>query len=586
MVWMMAKRQSIEAGIAIGSRRYSWPLLAVVCASLLLPTRLSLVSFAIVVAIFGYYLPLAGRTLLQRIIWSYVITSVLIAIVYMLAWWLGLPVSPLVVIGILTGVAWYLALTRKPEAEIHRIPPLASNWHTIGVGVLVCMFVILPVLRQPATSSILRYAAHTGDDINHISIVESIRHAHGYLYSSRQKPSTTGIEFRHVNYPQGWHINAALFESLFVRLAATDSISTRVTSYWVFTVFWLFIATYFVAELLFVCFRLVSKHRDWAINLALATCAAALAAIILIPLLGFGFQSFVAALVFMLVACVAAAEYMVVATSQQKHGYLLLLALMTLAATYVWILSGLAMATGILVAVVANIKLQRGYLKSLPAWLWTSLAFFALLTVSQMYILMKFSERSTASLNIQGAIPHLSMLGVLLVLVTAVIAIYRLLPKARWMAWLLAGISVEWLVSALYQQISFGTQYYYVIKLGYIVLLLSSAMLLPILINEIASRSKNRGLQIIWLGLALAAIVLVAGIDPTKSAYPLKDSAAISRSTADRILATPKSMRYPVFETANPEESYLSTKFWTAVWINNDPAREALLRRMNDAIYR
>ncbi|MCA9325807.1 hypothetical protein KDA23_07175 [Candidatus Saccharibacteria bacterium] len=551
-------------------------------ATLLIPTRLAVVSFLVLLWLASRQLACRSYGRLHQFIWGYVYFAVVLASLFMISWLVGVRISTNGVLLLLATATWWLTV-------FHSLPPRedkkrrAEAVSMLTVGLLTCLFVALPVLRHPSAATVVRYAAHTGDDINHIAMIESTRQTGGYLYTNDRQKHANLIEFRYVNYPQGWHVNGAFLENLLVRLVGSDSLTVRVVSYYGYALLWLFLAVYLLFELAVTTFRLFTKRTSTKDVMVMAGVIGLLAITLLVPLFGYGFQTFIATIVFLLGSSVLAVEYLGAKTDSRGSSYLVGLALMCVGATFTWVLSGVTIGLIVADVLVRTMIVQKDFLKRLPWTVWLGWSLVAMLALMQLFVQLRLSSKGAGSIDSLGAVPPLSTLMTLILVVVTMLAVVRQATHARWLAWIMAAVSLEWAVLALHQQLVFGTQHYYVVKLGYSVALIASVFLLAI--GVAATSAVRQKTWMVVLMLAFLALPYLLGVDIKKSAYPLKNSAPIRPVIAQQLLMTSPENQQLIILTSKPEESYLATKFWSSVWTNNSPQRQALLRKLDATLH-
>ncbi len=557
-----------------------WVIGLLLVSTVLIFTRLELL------ALIGFLLAIAilprRRDWPRRLVWAYLIFFALVCALYELAWLAKIAVPATAVVIGLGLVSWIYVICYKTGSSVAKTP--INPWWGIAVGLLVCLYVFVPILKNPSYATAVRYAAKTGDDINHISFIEADRQVKGYVYDNTARNRQLLIPSS-IGYPQGWHINGALLESLFLKLIGKDDLGNRALSYLLYKTFWVFLATFLGYELMgevaAAFFPKQGKLPAWA--------AAASTLVISVGLVvaadGYGFADFIGAIALVTASLTLACQLIRYGETRRSSRYILALAALTFAATSVWVLPG---ATLGLFTLIMLAYLYRHGLTRLKPWEWALFLGAMVLCIIQILLTRQFSQTKDGSImatfNLAGAVPTISTISVAILVIVCVALAAWLKPKLwKWLVAIIVASALEFFALAIYQRLAVGDPLYYAIKLA----ILSAFVLGLILLATVAAGFKLGGVRRAYYYRAALFIIIIVAIplalrlNTQEIAYPLGNSAPIGPTTASRLLATnPSVSPNKIFTGANSNETYLATKFWSEVRPYNSPATEKLLNSL------
>lgn len=554
-------------------------LALLIAASLLVFSRYSLLSFLIFIWLIGQRVPTPSRFKVSSAVWAYVYFSLALISLYSVAWLAHLSVGPTTVLVLLAIFSWALCLCKK---ELPSGQSAMYSGLSVGAAVLVCVFVSLPILLHPTSANVLRYAAKTGDDINHLAMIEVDRSQNGFVYEAAQSASRF-VEPGFNTYPQGWHMNGAFFESQIVKLLHADTARTRVVSFYLYKTLWLGLAVFIACELMltagwFFGAKLGKQFALWTFLAGLA-----LGCTLLVAIFGYGFQSFIAAMVMLCAGLSFGLAY--ISNRAQRNFYIVMLAGAGMASSSVWLLTAPMLLLPALYFVAKNLRKKSPYLTDLNWPAVCGAAVLMLLSLIPLYARLHYGNNAGSQLNAGGAVPPIWWLSVVLVWAFSFWAAARLsFNKAKVVLPLVAISFLEFLAFAVYQQVSFGAQHYYSIKITYLAALAGAALGWPVFIQWIARLKIKPAAQAAALLALLLAFPFLLGLDVRKSAYPLKDSAPISGRVAQIVLANSSQQKPLVILSNDPSESYLATKVAADVWVYGNPQQQAVETRLLKAV--
>ena len=547
-----------------------WVLLGVAVA--LGFTNLALVSFVISIWLIGQHIATPTWSKSASIVLSYVCICIGVIVLYDLAWLAQIKLNFSATLWLIIVAAICLELFHQrtsSAASGHQALP----WLSLIAAGVICIFVSLPVLRHPTSANVLRYAAKTGDDINHMSIIETERSIGGYFYVSKDDLSAYANPAMN-GYPQGWHINGAFVESLIVKLAGTDNATTRVVSFFVYKTLWLGIAVFLVCELMYSFARRIAGKLPAYLSILIALSGVSLSGYFLVAVYGYGFQSFVAAIVFLCAGLLLLINYTF--SSVNKKASLVALAATGLASSSVWILTAPMLLLPAAYILFKELRLKRPYFPNLTLHAATCAVILMLLSLTPVYAQVKFG--GGGNIDVDGATPPIWWLAVLAIWVAwFVLSALRPHKNFRQILGCVGLVFVEFFGFALYQQVKLGAQHYYSIKLTYLAAIVGLALLLPLLFKYLSAWSRRSFLTYTLATVAVMLLPLFVGVDIHKSAYPLKDSAPIGAATATAILEHGAAGRNIVVLTNDPSESYLATKTAADLWVYGNASEKAAI---------
>ncbi|HET7827865.1 MAG TPA: hypothetical protein VFK97_03290 [Candidatus Saccharimonadales bacterium] len=558
-------------------RAFLWVVLALLTVAVFSPfILLSLIGLLIFIS---FTVSEKGGRFYQ-FIWSYIIFFGLNIVLFQLAWLFRISLPMWLPMLLLAGAATYTYALKPPAPKNYETRYHASKWG-VAAGLAVCLFVSLPLILNFSYATVLRYSAKTGDDINHLSMIEADRKAGGYVYRLTG-PNQRLLDSRLIGYPQGWHVNAAVFENSLLKLIGTDSLKTRLLSFFVYRLAWLFIMIYLAFELFITIVAGFYKKIRWIYSLAGSAAAGAIGLWLVVSVYGYGFQNFVAAVALVCAAVILLCRWLVCEDIRTRRSYILGLALLSTVSAAVWTLPFAICGLIALAAVASELKRNP---RDISIRLWTALIFLFLTSLSIIYAVQTSSSGSLSGLNTGGAVPPISIVGLSGLFLLMLALIYKSHGKYKnWLLYISVVVFIEFFLLAVYQQLRFGEIRYYTIKLAYLVAVTLSIILMAIL-SDYVFRAKTflwaRGAGFMLLLLLLP---LVLGLDPRKSAYPIKDSAPISKATAQYIIGLGATNPNIIIPSSNPTEKLLANKLWSGARPYNSPSREALIRSLDHEI--
>lgn len=545
----------------------------------LLPTRLSFVSFVILLALITWLSMGKRANPLRQFVWVYVVYFCGVIVVYQLAWFARARIAPVVILVLLAVAAAILLWLKRghgPAAFDFRI----SSWLGILAALGICCYINLPVLLHPSSAAVLQQAARTNDDINHVTLVETDRQMQGYVYKA-SPGSARLLDPRMVGYPQGWHMNGAVSESFFVRLLGSDTVAHRLLSFLLYKTWWVFIATFFVYECALAAARTFFRQKSPGHIWLLGGGSFVLAAYLLVALYGYGFQNFIADTALFLAALCLIAKVLRARDSPEKRLGLLGLALVTVGIACVWVLPGAVAGLLLLVLVWYAWARDRGLLR---VYDWALLAIAGLLALSQVYI--TWATIGTGQIDEGGAAPPLSSIGAIVFIVCALV-LALVSPKVRkryWLVFCLALASVEFLCLAAYQKVFLGKLSYYDVKLAFFAVIVTSAFVLALLSTRRVTGRHSLALRIGAVVGYVIIVPLLLGLNLKRSAFPIKNGVSIQLTTARQVLQAKDSNQGFVIYGVTKEETYLATKLYSEVQPYDSPQRQALLNDLQNEI--
>jgi hypothetical protein len=167
-----------------------------------------------------------------------------------------------------------------------------------------------------------------------------------------------------------------------------------------------------------------------------------------------------------------------------------------------------------------------------------------------------------------------------------VLVIFKYRSKQKqWTIGLLSLVGLTFFALSVYQKLGLGETRYYAIKLAILFSVVTSLLFLAFAKDYIKLKSRSDGITFTAFIVVVALIPLLLGLDPRKSAYPLKNSAPITEQTANIILkAGTRGQQDLVIETPNKRETFLANKLWSSVELYNNKDRKLLLEKLSQQI--
>jgi len=554
-------------------------------ATILIFTTYSFFSFIFLLWVLSLFLPNISKFKIGKTLWVYAFFSVGLITTYCLAWFLGISIKPIFFLIFLDILAIFLV--QKKEINFEKSKSLnIFSWRSIIVAILICLYVALPVLVHPNAENVLRQASKTQDDINHAAMIEADRSINGFLFTSvknSEKFINTGMN----TYPQGYHINGAFIESQIIKLLGKDNLKNRIVSFYLYKILWLGIATFFICELLFSVsdfFFGVSKNNSKDLILGLA--GLSLSGYLLVSLFGYGFQSFIGVLAYMASGMIILIKYF--ESKQNKDIYLLLLTAFGVAVSLTWILPAPLILLPVVYLAIKDLNLSKIFRKDNLGVLLSNLGVFILLIMSltPVYLQFHFVNEAIAAIDNGGAVPPIYWISAVAIWTIFYILskISGLTKKYRHFFIVLGIFPLEFISFAIYQQIRFGHQFYYSIKITFLVSLIGLILIVPLLIRLGSKRFSSIKFILLCSLLVIVLLPLLLGLNARKSLYPLKGKSSIGYSAARAALNCGENDKYIVILTKKPEESYLSTKTCADLWVYGNNIEKQTISKLNEGV--
>lgn len=545
-------------------------------STVLIFTRLALLSFfclLLTLAVLSVTGKVSAR--LVRAVWAYIgffCFLTLFAALWSILNFRLTAAQPLIV---LAAVSWAMFL-RPAKRSARRADD--RTWPGLLAGAAVAIYVCIPLITHPSAATVLRYSAKTTDDVSHIARIEAIRSFGGLLYQ-KQAATTNLIDPGTSVSPQGWHVNGAFIESLIIKLKGSDTVSARLFSYVFYKTLWLAITVFLLYSLMAAVREHLGKPAEKRLLILSFLGAGSLYALLLVAVYGYGFQNFIAS-----IGLVSASLIIAIKSTggQRQQLTLLTLAVLTVTALYDWTLAG--GVVGLITLAVLARNLSARYRRALS---WNQLGLLGLLVLLAafpVYELVRLgSQRGLHTVNTGGATPPIRIAGVFLVYLVTIVVIYISRSKARnWLMVLLTVAGLEFGGLAAYQLISLGETKYYAIKLAFLFAAICVSVSLPASEYYLKTLRKSNMAAVLTLLILIVELAVILGLSPRKAAYPLRDSAPISTSTAQKILSLSSSKdKNAVIYTPNKGEMFLANKLWSSVQLYNTKDRKALLQNLS-----
>jgi hypothetical protein len=262
-----------------------------------------------------------------------------------------------------------------------------------------------------------------------MAMIELDRHQNGFVYMTPQNASMF-VEPNFNTYPQGWHMNGAFFESQIIKLLHSDTTKTRVVSFYLYKTLWLGLAVFMTCELMMAISHFFGARMNrWFASLMLLG-GLAFSVSFLVALFGYGFQTFIAAIVMLCAGLCLGLSY--ISSRRQRSFYIVVLAATGMASSSVWLLTAPMLLLPVLYFIIKDLRKRPPYLADLN-WLAVSGSIaIMLLSLIPLYVILHYGNNSGEQLNASGAVPPIWWLSVgLMWLVWLWIAIHLSSKKTR-----------------------------------------------------------------------------------------------------------------------------------------------------------
>lgn len=461
------------------------------------------------------FLPTRRLGLMGRL---FITLSVYISINTLLAfvpWVLKVPMS-------IWLFAWTVGVFNLGLVVFCRFTP-PSRWFPLSeiISSLVSLTIFILMLTQSFSSfqsaDLLRVANGSGvDNISHLSFIDTIERQKGYVYGSRgnQLPINSMLGSAANNYPQGYHINAWVFnEAVQPFMSRFTDINKKLVSFllysiinYVFLVFaFIFLATKLV--------KLDNKKKPWMSAIIVISCT-------IYTLLGLMFSAFtdgfmpqIMSLHLLLSVIALLFLYCKESDITQKYTYGLLatFSVIGVGLSYFFLLP---VALGIFIFTLAADYFYSNQKVKLSKLLLGSLLFIVSFSVVQGAIYVLLERVTSDKINDQGRV---LIFDVFYVLSWAVFAMAYLWHnhKKRTVNPLTIGLVVSLvfsLVLFIFQKMTNGEVGYYYHK-SVLSLLLLTSLVMTMLTMSLIDKARSSGVKILMiLGIIMIAFSNGVGV--------------------------------------------------------------------------
>lgn len=520
-------------------------------------TRLQFLVLIWVVWESSRYIQLSTSRFINSV-WGYVLFSCLVMSIGGIAWLLKIPASTTLVTIVMLLLYFTGRIWLKPPDKT----ALSDTKSVLIVGLLTVSFgiflVSIPLIRTHTTVGALRNAVMNRDDLNHFEMIEANRSNSGYIYMPADEAAKL-VTSTFTGYPQGWHLNGAVWESSISRLLNNDSAALRVWFYAFYKILWFGIA---IITIYYLLFLLSSKQTVFSKKLILQQVSLVslstvfITLIVLVPLFYYGFHNFLATITLFCFSLIATTLFLI---NRLSIGQILFLfCLFIPASSFLWIITLPAMF-GIFIMAGLVFGLRSVLAKNIRPWQWLLLLSALLLSLVPIFAQQHFGGSNLQGLNQGGAIPPLAVN----VVIAGWLAILGIVSSKSTQSSLtkttLCSVPVLIMVLFLYyyQTSTVGAISYYTIKTAYlatiILLCLASSYLIKLLVQK-----HTFVISLVILGSLLLCIPVLLNSNIGLAAYPLKNNRIIREETAAVILDS----RSDTFFIGNtdPEEDYLASR--------------------------
>lgn len=494
-------------------RLYIIAYIVVIFLGVVFNQALILIMAATVTAV--VFLPTRRLGLMGRL---FVTLSVYISINTLLAfipWVLKVPMS-------IWLFAWTVGVFNLGLVVFCRFTP-PSRWFPLSeiISSLVSLTVFILMLTQSFSSfqsaDLLRVANGSGvDNISHLSFIDTIERQKGYVYGSRgnQLPINFMLGSAANNYPQGYHINAWVFnEAVQPFMSRFTDINKKLVSFllysiinYVFLVFaFIFLATKLV--------KLDNKKKPWMSAIIVISCT-------IYTLLGLMFSAFtdgfmpqIMSLHLLLSVIALLFLYCKESDITQKYTYGLLatFSVIGVGLSYFFLLP---VALGIFIFTLAADYFYSNQKVKLSKLLLGSLLFIVSFSVVQGAIYVLLERVTSDKINDQGGV---LVFDVFYVLSWAVFAMAYLWHnhKKRTVNPLTIGLVVSLVFSLalfIFQKMTNGEVSYYYHK-SVLSLLLLTSLVMTMLTMSLIDKARSSGVKILMiLGIIMMAFSNGVGV--------------------------------------------------------------------------
>lgn len=411
--------------------------------------------------------------------------------------------------------AWTVGVFNLGLVVFCRFAP-PSRWFPLSeiISSLVSLTVFILMLTQSFSSfqsaDLLRVANGSGvDNISHLSFIDTIERQKGYVYGSRgnQLPINYMLGSAANNYPQGYHINAWVFnEAIQPFMSRFTDINKKLVSFllysiinYVFLVFaFIFLATKLV--------KLDNKKKPWMPAIIVISCTIYTVLGLMFSVFTDGFMPQIMSLHLLLSVIALLFLYCKESDITQKYTYGLLasFSVVGVGLSYFFLLP---VALGIFIFTLAADYFCSNQKVKLPKLLLSSLLFIVSFSIVQGAIYVLIERVTSDKINDQGGV---LIFDVFYVLSWAVFAVAYLWHnhKKRTVNPLAIGLVVSLVFSMalfIFQKMTNGEVSYYYHK-SVLSLLLLTSLVMTMLTMSLIDKAQSSGVKI----LMIVGIIMMA----------------------------------------------------------------------------
>ncbi|HWZ66050.1 MAG TPA: hypothetical protein VNX65_04670, partial [Patescibacteria group bacterium] len=383
----------------------------------------------------------------------------------------------------------------------------------LALSITVGLSVLAPFISSHSLITLLQIISNSGDNINHLGLIQAVSASHGYLHGSKEQLMNI-VSPLFFGYPLGWHVNVVMFGSFWpVGLF-----------HHTFGILYLYYAAFAVtgASLMYL-FCLLTLEASKVIQKRLtgqAIFTMAALSIVVWTLWWFdfvvkGFPNFLMVLALMALLIFCLYDYLSAKTRARTLFSLStsLLVLMAIGTTWLFLLP----AAGILTFICSILRLRSDQKIHTSVWQWfypqlvvwaLSVPFLLFQPINQLHYAIKNTINST------GNIEHLDtyLITATFLIAMLVVVFYRTSTYVKLIGLALALCFGYSSMISIYQHATLGYQEYYFYKQLYVVQMLVLILAAPLLL--VVAKKAWGGLSALNAGLTkrqskIVALVLV-----------------------------------------------------------------------------
>lgn len=303
-------------------------------------TPLRLLSLLIVIFVLAR-LPIVRFAFIGRLVVAWLVVAIATSCLAALDWLIKVDLSSALLLNLYSGtLIIVVALWRSSLAPL--LPSKKELFNpddllAVGLSLVFSVVLVVSLLPQPTAAKLAPAIMWGGDNSSHLKIIKAMDLNHGYAIGYNNEVNLSGVL---ATYPQGWHMNNAFLKWTIEPAIAIHTSPTRLlTFYYGVCLLWFGVFIFMLTRMALFIREALSKTKTgkgWSKVLIAALCAIPVTAAFS-TLFGYGFQTQLAALTFLLLEVLCIMHAYEATDIKQRYRYLLFAGLALAGSSLVWL---------------------------------------------------------------------------------------------------------------------------------------------------------------------------------------------------------------------------------------------------------